>query len=179
MNAPPASTAASAAPPHPPQTQPESLPRPTYPPTQHNPKLPTLHPLRTTQSSPINSNRPGVSYSSYPPQPQSAYAETAPHSAGSMNPHYPYSQYPPQYPLSAPPPGAPGQNYPPSAAYSAPPRFPPPSWRSDNPELNRTEEMKKPYGENVKRHLESFDLEASLNEVCFPPHLNVKFDSKI
>jgi glutamate--cysteine ligase catalytic subunit len=23
-----------------------------------------------------------------------------------------------------------------------------------------------PYGESVKRHLESFDLEASLNEVC-------------
>jgi glutamate--cysteine ligase catalytic subunit len=28
------------------------------------------------------------------------------------------------------------------------------------------EEPKKPYGENVKRHLESFDLEASLNEMA-------------
>lgn len=168
MNAPPPPTTAATAPPQQPlpQTQTEPLPRPTFPPTQHNSKLPQLHPLRTTQSPPTSSARPGQPYSSYPPQPQSAFAESAPHSAGSMNP-YGYSQYPGQYPLSAPPPGAPGPVYPASAAtYSAPPRFPPPSWRSENSDLNRTEESKKPYGENVKRHLESFDLEASLNEMA-------------
>ncbi|KAF2185694.1 GCS-domain-containing protein, partial [Zopfia rhizophila CBS 207.26] len=167
MNAP-----ASIAPP-PPQTQTESLPRPSFSTTQQNPKLPTLHPLRTTQSPPAGASRPNLPYSSYPQQPASAFESSAPHSAGSMNPHYGYSQYPSQYPLSAPPPSGPGPVYPPSATYSAPPRYPPPSWRSDSAELSRVEEKQKagrsslaPYGESVKRHLESFDLEASLNEMA-------------
>ncbi|KAF2197318.1 hypothetical protein GQ43DRAFT_496416 [Delitschia confertaspora ATCC 74209] len=155
-------------PPPPPETQGSPLPRPAYPPVQHNPKLPTLHPLRTTQSPPSSSTRPNP-YTGYPPPPPSAY-EPAPQSAGPMNSHYGYGQYLPQYPLSAPPPSGPGSAYPHSATYvnSAPParynQFP--SFRSDNGEPGRVEEIKKPYGENVKRHLESFDLEASLNEMA-------------
>ncbi|ORY14462.1 hypothetical protein BCR34DRAFT_233824 [Clohesyomyces aquaticus] len=163
----------SAAPPPPLTTQPDSIPRPPFSSSQHSSKLPTLHPLRTTQSPPPSAPRPSAPYS-YPSQPSSAYESSAPHSAGPMNQYHGYSQqYPPNYPLSAPAPGGPGPSYPPSAAtYSAPPRYPPPAWRSENPETSRIEEKKNPrsslapYGESVKRHLESFDIEASLNEMA-------------
>jgi glutamate--cysteine ligase catalytic subunit len=169
-------TTSLAPPPPPPQAPSDHLQRSSFSSTHHNPKLPTLHPLRTTQSPTIAPSRP--QYSSYQQQPGSTYEASAPSSAGSMNPQYGYSQ---QYsstphPLSAPPlpPAAPNSGYPQSAAIqSAPPmRYPPPSWRSDNSDLARLEEKKlgrptnlAPYGESVKRHLESFDLEASLNEV--------------
>lgn len=152
-------------------------PRNSYSASQHNSKLPTLHPLQTTQSPPPGHSRPNVPYSSYPSQPSSAYEASAPHSAGPMNPNYGYSQYPPNYPLSAPAPSGPSSGYPPSAStYSAPSRYPPPSWATDKADLARMEEKKighsslAPYGESVKRHLESFDLEASLNEVCILSH---------
>lgn len=148
----------------------EPLPRPPFSSTSHNSKLPTLHPLRTTQSPP-NSVRPSAPYP-YPQQPTSTY-EPAPQSAGSMNPPYVYSPYPSQYPYSAPPQGVSGPAYPPSATYSTPGRYQPAPWRSDGSEANRVEENKKagrlvgaPYGESVKRHLDNFDLEASLNEIA-------------
>ncbi|KAF1849461.1 uncharacterized protein K460DRAFT_91359 [Cucurbitaria berberidis CBS 394.84] len=164
-------TSISQPPPPPPQTQPEPLPRPSFAAPQHNPKLPTLHPLKTTQSPPMSVARPNMPYPSYPPPP-STYENPAPQSAGPMNQHYSYSQYPPSYPLSAPSVSAPNSAYPPSTStYSAPPRYPPQPWR-DNSEMVRLEDKKinraslAPYGESVKRHLESFDLEASLNEMA-------------
>jgi glutamate--cysteine ligase catalytic subunit len=173
-------TSASHAPPPPPppqQIHPDPLPRPSFssprPPystPQHNPKLPTLHPLKTNQSPPTHSSRPNAPYS-YPP-PASTYEASAPPSSASMS-HYSYPQYSSNYPLSAPPQSAPNSSYPPSATtYSAPPRYPPPSSWRDGSDVARMEEKKinrsslAPYGESVKRHLESFDLEASLNEVC-------------
>ncbi|KAF1946000.1 hypothetical protein EJ02DRAFT_337311 [Clathrospora elynae] len=172
-------TPQAAPPPPPPQLQPDSHPRPPYseprPPystPQHNPKFPALHPLKITQASPPTAARPNVPYPSYPPPSTTSYESPTPHSAGPMNPHYPYSQYPPSYPLSAPPATAPNSAYPPvSSTYSAPPRYPPQPWQ-DNSEMARLEEKKinrsslAPYGESVKRHLESFDLEASLNEMA-------------
>ncbi|KAI4690208.1 uncharacterized protein J4E84_004392 [Alternaria hordeiaustralica] len=162
----------------PPQVQSEALPRPPFsdprPPystPQHNSKLPALHPLKTAQSPPPSATRPSVSYPSYPPPP-ATYESPAPPSTGPMNHHYPYTQYPPGYPSSAPSASAPNSAYPPaSSTYSAPPRYPPQSWQ-DNSEMARLEEKKigrsslAPYGESVKRHLESFDLEASLNEMA-------------
>jgi glutamate--cysteine ligase catalytic subunit len=167
------------APPPPPHVQtdvvpraPYEEPRPPYSTPQQNPKLPTLHPLKTTQSPTTSAARPNGPYS-YPP-PSSSYERSAPPSTGSMN-QYPYSQYSPNYPLSAPPPpSAPNSAYPSSATtYSAPPRYPPQQsqWQNES-DIARLEEKKigraslAPYGESVKRHLESFDLEASLNEVC-------------
>lgn len=163
--------------PPPPQVQtdavpraPYSEPRPPYSTPQQNPKLPTLHPLKTTQSPTASSARPHAPYS-YPP-PSSSYERSALPSAGSMN-QYSYPQYSPNYPLSAPPPSAPNSAYPTSTTtYSAPPRYSPqqPQWQES--EIARLEEKKigraslAPYGESVKRHLENFDLEASLNEVC-------------
>lgn len=171
-------TSSSQAPPPPlSQPQPDSLSRPPFADPrssintpQHNPKLPTLHPLKTTQSPPPSATRPNH-YPSYPP-PSSTYESATPQSAASMGHHYSYSQYPPGYPLSAPSVSAPNSAYPPATStYSAPPRYPPPSWQNSS-EMARLEEKKinrsslAPYGESVKRHLESFDLEASLNEVC-------------
>jgi hypothetical protein len=160
--APPTSSAAHA----------DSLPRPSFSSNPNNPKLPSLHPLRTTQSPPPGAPRPGAAYPTYPPPTTSSYESSAPHSAGSMNHQYGYSQYPPNYPLSAPPPGSSNSAYPPaSSTYSAPPRYPPSTWRSESSDFGRMEEKKlgnaslAPYGESVKRHLENFDMEASLNEV--------------
>jgi hypothetical protein len=164
-------------PPPPPQSHPEPLhrasfssPRPPYSTPQHNPKLPTLHPLKTTQSPPTSAARPNVPYSY--PTPASSYEASAPPSSASMS-QYSYPQYSSNYPLSAPPQSAPNSAYPPSTTtYSAPPRYPPPSSWRDGSEMARLEDKKinrsslAPYGESVKRHLESFDLEASLNEVC-------------
>jgi hypothetical protein len=163
-------------PPPPPQAQSDSIsrpsfssPRPSPSAPQHNPKLPTLHPLRTNRSPPPGPGRPNVPYSSYPPQQSPAYDSSGPHSAGPMNPNYGYSQYPSNYPLSAPTTGAQNAQYPPSATtYSAPPRPYPgasswPESRMEEKKINRSSLAG--YGESVKRHLESFDLEASLNEV--------------
>ncbi|CAI6332337.1 unnamed protein product [Periconia digitata] len=167
---------------HQPQTDP--LPRPSFPEPRssfsehrpsfstppHNPKLPTLHPLQT-QSPPPPPPNPAQSnhtYPSYQPQGPSAHGSPAPHSAGPTNQGYPYSQYPSNYPLSAPAPGPTNSGYPSPATFSAPPRtYPNPStWpesRVEEKKLNRSSLA--PYGESVKRHLESFDLEASLNEM--------------
>ncbi|KAF2502394.1 hypothetical protein BU16DRAFT_7191 [Lophium mytilinum] len=158
-------------PPPPPPPQVESLPRPPFSSSSHNPKLPTLHPLRT-QSPPINASRPSVPYSPYSQQAPPSTYEPAPSSAGPMNPPYGgYNQYSQHYgPYSAPTPGAPGPVYPPGAPYSAQARYPPPSWRNDD--MSRVEENKRagrtgppPYGDSVKRHLDTFDFEASLNEM--------------
>ena len=46
---------------------PFSDPRPPYPNPQHNPKLPSLHPLKTAPASPPSAPHPSISYSSYPP----------------------------------------------------------------------------------------------------------------
>jgi glutamate--cysteine ligase catalytic subunit len=164
---------ASTAPPPPPtHVQTDPFPRTPYSSNQHNSKLPTLHPLRTTQSPPVPTSRPNPPYLSYPHQPSPANEAAAPHSAGPMNPQYPYPQYHPNHPFSAPAQSGPNARYPPSSAtYSAPPLYPPPSWRSDGPEFGHPDEKKSSeklyYGVSVKRHLESFDLEASLNEVSY------------
>lgn len=165
-------------PPPPPQTQLDSVPRPPYdahppyPSSQHNPRLPSLHPIKTTQSPPPSVAR--QPYSSYPPAPPPVYDPPAPQPAEPVHHQYGYSKahypsYPPPPPVSNGPPPA----YPPqTSTYSAPPRYYPTSLR-DNTEA-RLEEKKlnraslAPYGESVKRHLDSFDLEASLNEVSSP-----------
>jgi glutamate--cysteine ligase catalytic subunit len=171
------SSASHAPPPPPPQSHTEALhrpsfssPRPPYSTPQHNGKLPTLHPLKTTQSPPTSAARPNAPYS-YPP-PASNYEAPAPPPAAPMS-HYSYPQYSSNYPLSAPPQSAPNPAYPlSSTTYSAPPRYPPPSSWRDGSDMARMEEKKinrsslAPYGESVKRHLESFDLEASLNEMA-------------
>lgn len=165
----------SIAPPPPPtHAQTDPLARPSFPSTQHNSKFTTLHPIRTTQSPTLSNTRPNPPYSSLPPQPASSYDAPASHSAGPMNPQYGFQQYPPNYgSMSAPASNTPSSSgYPPSepVQHSAPPRYHAPAWRENPADFGRSQQEKKndhllPYGENVKRHLERFDLEASLNEV--------------
>ena len=74
--------------------------------------------------------------------------------------------------------GPPAYSYPPTSASSLayPPFSQSNSWRSDGHEVDRAEEVRKSaakqnsgtqsYGESVKRHLDIFDLETALNEVC-------------
>lgn len=114
-----------------------------------HPMRPTAHAIQPQHSSPIYERNPR------PPLP--------------MNPHYPYGSY--QAPYSYPPPttGIP--------SYSA---LQPPSWRAEGAEIDRAEEVRRAapgkgsprasqYGESVKRHLDIFDLETSLNEVRWSP----------
>lgn len=131
------------------------------------PKLPTLHPINTgplsTGHSPASAVRPSLSFQ----QAQSTY-EPAPQSAPAAAP-YPYSQYPSPYPYPPPPTSNSGPIYPPSGVLSAPPRYGG-GWRSEadqRPEERRGSgpTASRAYGEAVKRHLDIFDLEASLNEV--------------
>ncbi|KAF9692786.1 hypothetical protein EKO04_009185 [Ascochyta lentis] len=131
--------------------------------------LPSLHPIKTTQSPPPVA-RPNPPYSSYPPAPSPAYEPPAPQRADPMNHQYGYPPYA-SYPSSAPAPTGPPTAYPPSTStYSAPSRYYPTSLRDNNEthleekKLNRASLA--PYGESVKRHLDSFDLEASLNEMA-------------
>ncbi|XPS78916.1 hypothetical protein M3J09_010914 [Ascochyta lentis] len=162
-------------PPPPPQSQLDSTSRPPYEPRlpysapQHNSRLPSLHPIKTTQSPPPVA-RPNPPYSSYPPAPSPAYEPPAPQRADPMNHQYGYPPYA-SYPSSAPAPTGPPTAYPPSTStYSAPSRYYPTSLRDNNEthleekKLNRASLA--PYGESVKRHLDSFDLEASLNEMA-------------
>ncbi|EON69122.1 hypothetical protein W97_08308 [Coniosporium apollinis CBS 100218] len=62
--------------------------------------------------------------------------------------------------------------YPPASHQAPVARYPPTTWKSDGTEVSRAEESKRAgrvvgpaYGESVKRHLENFDLEASLLEI--------------
>ncbi|KAJ6269285.1 glutamate-cysteine ligase-domain-containing protein [Bipolaris maydis] len=174
-----ASSASQTAPPPPAPAPTDSLPRPPfsdprppYPTPQHNPKLPSLHPLKTAPASPPSAPHPSIPYSSYPPPVSKPYESPAPRSAPPMSQHHPYSQYPPSYAVSASSTSAPNPTYPPATStYSAPPRYAHQAWQ-DSAEMARLEEKKigrsslAPYGESVKRHLESFDIEASLNEMA-------------
>ncbi|KAH6625305.1 hypothetical protein C7974DRAFT_198486 [Boeremia exigua] len=165
-------------PPPPPHNQVDSThrlpydPRPPYSTSHHNPRLPALHPIKTAQSPTPPAARPNLPYSSYPPAPSPAYEPAAPQPPEPMNHQYGYSQAQhASYRQSAPTSSGLPAAYPPSNSnYSAPPRYYPTSLRDNNEarleekRLNRASLA--PYGESVKRHLDSFDLEASLNEMA-------------
>ncbi|KIW03562.1 hypothetical protein, variant 4 [Verruconis gallopava] len=150
-------------PPHTPTAQADAYSRPPYPPQP--PKLPTLHPIKT-DSSPTASFRPPATYASQHPSP--AY-DTPPHTAPSQPP-YPYSgnqsqgyQY--QHPSA---PSASGPLYS-SGAPPAPPRpyAEPGRWENGQMDDRARSSMSVGFhGDSVKRHLDDFDLEASLNEVA-------------
>lgn len=136
----------------------------------HMHSYPPSQPPRTAPS-PAPHQRPGVSalqqrpsYSSYNSQP------FPPASRPDQSPQtgYAYQQY--QQPAYSYPPSTPGVPSFPTSAYEP--------WRSSaNLDLERAEEVRKAvpkqsppgsrpaYGESVKRHLDIFDLETSLNEV--------------
>ncbi|KAL9074270.1 MAG: hypothetical protein Q9157_004459 [Trypethelium eluteriae] len=149
--------------------------RSSYP-TQPNSKLPTLHPLQTTRSPQMPSAPPpqSGSYAPYTQHSSPAYTSAHPPTPPSSHqPQFPYGYArPPQYNYPA---GTPTSAYPPhqSSTYSASDRYQPP-WKNDGSDvLSRAEESKRAgsirgpaFGESVKRHLEFFDFEASLNEIA-------------
>lgn len=127
-----------------------------------------------TVSSPLHYSRPGAS----PIQPQQNHVPPSPM-------HEKISRVAPPPPVSNPPFGYSVNNYQPAYSYppstpGAPsyrtPTLPPSTWRNTAPEIERVDEIRKAvaketspprpaYGESVKRHLDIFDLETSLNEV--------------
>ncbi|KAA6412650.1 MAG: hypothetical protein FRX48_03642 [Lasallia pustulata] len=125
----------------------------------------SIHPMKTT-SSPQVTARPSP-YSiqrrqSPPPQNQT------PRSTAPMQSPYGYGSYRPAYSQH---PHSPGMSQHPPYPLQHPP------WRSDGSEIDRAEEMRKAasktnpltgqtYGESVKRHLDNFDFETSLNEIA-------------
>ena len=153
-------------------------------------------PLRTSSVSeeqpPVSSRLPAHEVTTAPPQrtPNSPRAPThqSPRTISTSQP--PALFNPPSQPVQAvqaPQPltsqqsfhnGPPAYPFPQTSANSTTYSHFPPStpWRSDGFEIDRAEEVRKaaskqnhgnqPYGESVKRHLEIFDLETSLNEVC-------------
>lgn len=91
----------------------------------------------------------------------------ASHPSASVGSQHVYAPYQSTYPYTS--------QSPTTLSY---PSYAQPTWRSDGLELDRAEEMRKAapkgsprgskhYGESVKRHLDIFDLETSLNEVSF------------
>jgi len=122
-----------------------------------------------TTSSPSHYTRPGVSplQSNRAPPP---LQDSVPHSAppASSAPFGYSTTYPSAYSY---PPTTPGLS-----SFRPPAAVQQPTWRTTNPEVDRIEEIRKAvskqsppprqaYGESVKRHLDIFDLESSLNEV--------------
>ena len=75
---------------------------------------------------------------------------------------YRYAPYPPRYAQTNQPSNS-GPVYQPSTQYAAPPNSTP-NWNSE-PSRYSDERVPAPHGDSVKRHLEMYDLEASLNEV--------------
>ena len=131
----------------------------------NTPHYPTSQPPRTA-SSPVE--LPKSMAHAMPQLRQTSPTYDYSRSTAPATHQYSYSPYHPTYSYPMQPPSIP-------AAYQPPQIQPPPTtWRSVGPDLDRAEEARKAasktspsqsFGETVKRHLDRFDLETSLNEV--------------
>ena len=120
-----------------------------------------------TASSPVNAFRQTAQ--SWPRQ-QSPMHDQLPRSSTSMNSQYTYSPYQPAHSSYAP--------QTPHLTSFDHASVPHPSWRCIGSEIDRADEMRRTavkqspvpqaFGETVKRHLDIFELETSLNEVRIP-----------
>jgi len=121
-----------------------------------------------TNASPSNYSRPGVSIIQHRPPPSPVYnGKQTSRSPPPPNAPFGYTTQPTAF------------SYPPTTAGITSFRSPvsqQPGWRNGNADLERAEEVRKAtakesprarpaYGESVKRHLDIFDIETSLNEV--------------
>jgi len=138
-------------------------------------KLEHVPPVRTTQaySDAARSDIPNLSQPRISPTYGPGLSSAGPMNSQTQNGYKPFQQpsytYQPQPQNTAPSPYHPSDPY---HGHNAHPN----TWRSDGSEINRAEEGRKAasrgaslggqsYGESVKRHLDIFDLETSLNEV--------------
>lgn len=133
---------------------------------------PSLNSLGSSGRSPTQSAKTGVTSISGS-QPSSGYEYSAPPSAGSVASPNGYGAIPPSFSFqSQPPPNAPSypaSQYDPRSYMGLP-------WKPAGGEPIPAEDLKgglgrpvlpgHPYGDSVKRHLDIYDVEASLNEVC-------------
>ena len=113
------------------------------------------------------------------PRHQSPTQDHLAHSSSHMTSPYAYSPYQPAHPSYA-------SRTPHLTPFEHPP-VPPPNWRVAVSEIDRAEEMRRvalkhspvphAFGETVKRHLDIFELETSLNEVCILPISGVHLTS--
>ena len=126
----------------------------------HETQYASIQPSRTV-TSPNNPMRP--TSQAIPTQQLSPVYDRTPRGPPMASP-YLHNHYPASYPYPSP-----------MGSVSSYQSLQPPSWRAGG-EVDRAEEVRrsagKPsprpqYGESVKRHLEAFDLETSLNEVIF------------
>ncbi|KAI9710728.1 MAG: hypothetical protein M1820_002561 [Bogoriella megaspora] len=157
------------------QSVPAESQRPSFPGASSS-KLPALHPIQTSRSPQMPPAPPpsNVPYS-YPSQSSPAYASAPPQTPPSSHPSqfpYGYAQRSSQYPY---PPPASGYTSQPPQRYGL-------SWSDPSDALSRAEESKRAgsvrgpaFGESVKRHLEFFDYEASLNEIAESSALTLDF----
>ncbi|SMR45209.1 unnamed protein product [Zymoseptoria tritici ST99CH_3D1] len=106
------------------------------------------------------------------PEGRSGYDSPPPQTNGSMPPPattpYGYTPYPPRYANAAPPATtSAGPIFPPSTAYASQQATAPPVWKSGGSErFNDRQPGQAAYGDNVKRHLDFYDLESALNEIA-------------
>lgn len=132
----------------------------------HEARFAAMQPPRTV-SSPIHTSRPSLP-ASHLRHSSPAY-ESIPRHNPVMNPPHTYSSHPTSYSYAAPM-STVVSGYQPQASPSYP------TWRYGDSDSERTEEVrratakespvKQAFGEAIKRHLDNFDLETSLNEVC-------------
>lgn len=122
---------------------------------------PSLHSLASSGKSPTQSANTGITSVSGS-QTSSGYDYCAQASGGVTSPGS-YGAIPRSFSFqSQPPPGAP--SYPTSHHDNRP--YMAPSWKPGAGEPVRASISGHPYGDSVKRHLDVYDVESSLNEVC-------------
>ncbi|EME49500.1 hypothetical protein DOTSEDRAFT_68310 [Dothistroma septosporum NZE10] len=152
--------------------------RQSYPPPADAARLPVAYP-------PVQESKPMLHQSSAqahsrgppppasfppPPEPSSSYEHPPNPATGSMAPPssfpYGYTPFPPRYAGPTPPASTTsGPIHQPSTVYGAP-QTASSGWKSENTARfdSRPPEQAN-YGDNVKRHLDFYDLEQSLNEI--------------
>lgn len=123
---------------------------------------PSLQSLASSNKSPTQSAKTGITSISGS-QHSSGYEYSAPGSAGGVTSPNGYGPIHHTFPFqSQPPPGAPSY---PTSHYDTRP-YMAPSWKPGVGEPIRPPISGHPYGDSVKRHLDIYDVESSLNEVC-------------
>lgn len=159
------------------RSEPATYPEPTRTAPAAYPSAPEAKPaLHLQTSQPLSAARPlaqANTFSRPPEPPSSTFESTNSHSNGTMGPPpstfpYGYTPFPPRYANPTPPSStSSGPIYQPSVYNSAQPSQP--GWKSEGRYDDRPAGQAN-YGDNVKRHLDFYDLEAAVNEVS--PKIN-------
>ncbi|KAK4634479.1 Biofilm regulator 1 [Fulvia fulva] len=162
-----------------PQYRSEPAQRQSYPPPAEATRAPAAYP--PVQDSKPVLHQPSAQPQSRPPPPPTSFSrplESSPASehppnpsAGSMAPPssvpYGYTPYPPRYADPTPPAStSSGPIYQPSTVYGTPQTTSSSGWKAENTaRFDSRQPEQANYGDNVKRHLDFYDLGQALNEI--------------